>query len=239
MKRPTLTEPPRKSPVIRRGETKPYVKPTNAELARRIETVARLLGDKQATRTEIHDYCARNYGVVWQTAETYTRRAREFLLQRAGKTKDTVLGEAVVFYEGVLRAEQRRVIVKEGGEPRVTGTTVGEKLVARDKLNELFGIYPPRRAEVSGPEGAPVQVAATAPMSAQLIERLRYAYKEKVKRDVRRELREEARAKAEAAKAAAAATDPNPTPAPSSGGAPAAAEPAEPEPPKGKPDVLV
>jgi hypothetical protein len=130
-----------KLPVLRRGQRKPYVKATNAEIARRVETVARLLGDKQATRTEIHDYCRQNYGVVWQTAERYVRRAQEFLLQRAGKTKEQVFSEAVVFNEGVLRNDK---------------ATIRERLIARHELNELFGIYPRRRTEISGSEAAPL-----------------------------------------------------------------------------------
>lgn len=217
-----------KQPLIRRGETKPYVKPTNAELAKRVETVARLLGDRMATKTEVHEYCRQHYSAHWRTADRYVVRARDFLLQRAGKTKEQVLGEAVTFYEDVLRAEQRRVIVKEGEEPRVTGTTVGEKLVARDKLNELYAIYPPKRSEITGADGAPMQVNTTVPLSPQMRERLHNAWREKIRRECRREFKAEAAARAAAA-APKAEIKPSPSPA---------VEPVEPvEPPKG--DVLV
>lgn len=152
---------------------KPYVKPTNAELALRVETVARLLGDRQATKTEVHQYCRDQWGVHWMTANRYMIRARAFLLERAGKTRDVVLAEAVIFNEGLLRSDK---------------ATTREKQDARRELNELYAVYPPRRTEISGPEGEPIAIRKE--ISPVLRDRLQHAFREKIRRDVRREERE-------------------------------------------------
>jgi len=74
---------------------------------------------------------------------------------------------------------------------------------------ELYAVYPPKRTEISGPQGGPILQANVSP---EMVERLRVAYREKVRREVRRELRDEVRAEAEAAKAAEPKPESQPAP---------------------------
>lgn len=123
-------------------------KATNAEIEQRIETVARLIGDKQLTKTEIHTFCKDNFKVHWRTADRYMTLARKFLLKRAGKTIDEVRAEAVIFHEGILRSK---------------ASTTKEKQDSRRELNEIFGIYPAKNFRIGDPQGKPLAPTVVAP----------------------------------------------------------------------------
>lgn len=119
-----------------------YRKTTNAEIKLRVEQVARLIGEKQLTKTEIHSFCHDAFHVHWRTADRYVARAREFMLEREQKTVAVVRAEAVVFNEGVLRSKT---------------TTTKEKQDARRELNAIFGIYPARQHQITTPPNQPFQ----------------------------------------------------------------------------------
>jgi len=131
-----------KPPVIRKGQTQPYHKSTLAETDERIE-LARTLLSNGATRYTLHKAMREQYGVVWQTAERYMRRARELLLLEAGKDKAEARSDAIGFYTRQLMNVEASVM---------------ERIKARTRLDEIFGIDAPRRQEVSGPEGGHIKV---------------------------------------------------------------------------------
>lgn len=139
---PTLDQ-PKTSPNPSHVRQSKYHKATNTEIRRRIEIVARLIGEKQATKTEIHVACREQFNVHWRSADRYMVLARQFLLERHNKTREEVRSEAVSFNEGILRSDK---------------TTIREKQEARRELNAIFGIYAPRQHQISTPPGQPAQI---------------------------------------------------------------------------------
>lgn len=117
----------------------PFKKATAAEIQLRIEQCARWLGSCQQTRFEIHRLANEKWNVSWRTTDRYLTHARRFMLQRIGKTKNDVFGEAVMFYEEVIRSNK---------------ATLSEKLKARLRIDELFAIDPPKiiRQKIEGGE---------------------------------------------------------------------------------------
>lgn len=132
----------KKPPVIRRGQKKAYVKATNDEIERRVEETAFLLA-AGSTKSDLHQAIGQKYNLHWRTVDIYIARARAFLLKQANKTRDEVRADAVNFYESILK--------------NPTSTT-RERLQARTRLDEIYGIDAPRRTELSGPDGKPMQV---------------------------------------------------------------------------------
>jgi hypothetical protein len=136
-----MPKPDKKPPVVRRGQVKPYVKATNAEIEKRVEETAFLLA-RGASKTQLHETIGVKHNVHWKTVDAYIGRAKKLLRERSNRTREDVRGDAVAFYQSVLLNSK---------------TTTVEKIKAQTRLDEIFGIDAPRRTELSGPEGGPIQ----------------------------------------------------------------------------------
>ena len=131
-----------KPPVTRRGQSKPYRKPTAQVLAERIDAVANMMA-RLCTRSQIHKYAVQQgWGIHWNSVDRYMVRARKLLAERSQMTKEQARGICLNVLLGVINT----------GSPR-------ERIAAEARLAEIFGINAPARSEISGPEGAPIAVA--------------------------------------------------------------------------------
>lgn len=133
---------PAKVPVTRRGQSKPYRKPTAQVLAERIDAVANMMA-RLCTRSQIHKYAVQQgWEIHWNSVDRYMVRARKLLAERSQMTKEQARGICLNVLLGVINT----------GSPR-------ERIAAEARLAEIFGINAPARSEISGPEGAPIAVA--------------------------------------------------------------------------------
>jgi hypothetical protein len=117
-------------------------KATAKEIRERVEIVTQLIGVK--TKTQIHDFCWIAWGVVWQTADEYSRRAREAMLEACDSTKPE------------MRARNYRLYCAIIADPTASHF---EKLRAIQRIDDLFGLNAPQqhRVEASGPGGGPIK----------------------------------------------------------------------------------
>ena len=118
------------------------IKPTAREIEKRVdECVDLLTGGRR--KHEIVDRFHRRYGVGWRTTARYLARARGEMLNRLQKPREEFRAESLSFYESLIAAK---------------ASTIREKLLARQQIDELLGLNAPRRTEMSGPEGKPIPV---------------------------------------------------------------------------------
>ncbi len=135
--------PTKKAPVIRAGQTKPFVKATLEEQAERIELVEGLLG--QGARTgQIKRALKTQYGLEHAQSMVYIGRARDNIRKRFGKNREAHRADSFAFYEAMATATSKATPIV--------------KLRARQRIDELLGLDAPHRTELSGIEGQPIPV---------------------------------------------------------------------------------
>ena len=118
------------------------IKPTAAQVQQRIQQCIELLALRR-TRSEITDHLCKLHGISWQTVSNYLGRARKLMLERSQRPKHDHIADAFALYENVIKD---------------SSATKKERLAAQMGLNDLLGLNAPKRAEISGPEGAPIAV---------------------------------------------------------------------------------
>jgi len=118
-------------------------KPTNRELADRVDFVARLMA-KGRTKTEIHRATEERYGVGWRTSDRYMARVRDDWGRHARSDVAAVRAESIQVYEEIMR------------DPKASAQA---RIKARERIDLLFGADAPKRFEHSGPDGLPIPVA--------------------------------------------------------------------------------
>src|SRR5579872_7184042 len=135
-----MKDKPKKTPVIRRGQKKPFRKAPAAEIELRIEWLAKeMVLNPALTRYGIHEKMCPRYNLDWRTVDViYINRARKLLKDRARMTTE----------------EARRIGVNLLIDIICNGTP-REKLAAEHRLAEVFGYNQPRQSVVSGPAGGP------------------------------------------------------------------------------------
>lgn len=122
-------------------------KSTDDEIARRIDYLTDLLATMpNVSRYKLHDKLGKKWKVGWRMIDEYVARAREALLQRTNNNRNTIQSKAQAFYEAII------------SNPLEETKT---RLKAQQLLVELFGANAPRRTELSGPEGGPIQTENT------------------------------------------------------------------------------
>jgi hypothetical protein len=72
---------PTKTPVIRRGQRRPYIKGTLAQIDQRRGFVARML-DAGATKTQIHSAVRQRFKIEWRQCDRYISWVSETRLPR-------------------------------------------------------------------------------------------------------------------------------------------------------------
>ena len=128
--------------------TKLKNRPTEQEHEERVELVVKLMV-VLARKWEIKRALDMKYGdISARTVERYMSRAREKLREYQGKSKEELLAESVGYYASILKST----------DPKVTAR---DKMFARQRLDELFGLQAPMRHELSGPDGGPIQTKTT------------------------------------------------------------------------------
>lgn len=120
---------------------KPYRKPTVREYNERVDFVGQCLG-KLLTRTQIHRACEEKWGVDWRTTDRYVRRAKTDLQARCKMDKAEAREMGMTVILDCLKSPNAAI-----------------RLRAEERLAMITGYEPPRRSEISGPEGGPVAVA--------------------------------------------------------------------------------
>jgi hypothetical protein len=106
-------------------------------------------------RYEIHKKCCPQYDRDWHQIDIYISRAKELLREQSKMTPEDAkaLGVGVLF-----RA------LRKGGN---------QSLAAERRLGEIFGYDAPRRAELTGVNGGPLELLAGArPFKGLTIEEL-------------------------------------------------------------------
>ena len=105
----------------------------------------------------VHLICEK-YGVQWQQAQIYLRRATNLALEVLNQPKANHICRSVEVYERVVSDPQAKK---------------SEVISARARIDSLLGLDAPRRTELSGPDGAPIQTHAELDLSAVPTSRLK------------------------------------------------------------------
>ena len=139
---------PKKPPVIRRGQRKPFIKATVEQINERIELVENLLG--QGVKTgQIKRAIISQYGVAYGQVLIYIARARANIQKRFSQNKEEHRADSFSFYEAIAAPNSK--------------ASAGARLRARQRIDELLGLDAPRRTEFSGPDGAPIATEDKTP----------------------------------------------------------------------------
>jgi len=123
--------------IVRPGQRRPFVKPTQAQVEERVVEVENLLRAGPILKSTIIAHVKKKFNVEWRTAEEYLARARARLLLRLDQKKSEHRAESLAFYEGAILDSQ---------------ATVGEKIRARERIDKLLALelQHPVRIEHSG-----------------------------------------------------------------------------------------
>jgi hypothetical protein len=113
------------------GQKSVGIKPTNQELSRRIEIVAKLF-NKGATPSEIHRVCQQQFGVDWRTANRYVHRAKAYLQRVVDMDPKAAKALGMNVLLGVIR----------DGEPSA-------RVAAERRWSEIWGYNAPTRVDHS------------------------------------------------------------------------------------------
>lgn len=136
MPQPSTTTPSRRRPI----------KPDRAGHEERVDLALRLIA------SGLHDgrikrLIAAQYDCSPRTVERYLRRARQIIFERRNRTKGELQAESMAFYERILADSK---------------SSNREKLLARRRIDQLLGLEEPKRHELSGPNGGPIQSQVSA-----------------------------------------------------------------------------
>jgi hypothetical protein len=117
------------------------LKPTNDELEKRIEEVELLMA-RGARPSQIHAAICKKYGIHWNSVNRYMVRARKNIQKRFARSREQHRADSFTFYESMIMAGD---------------ASPGAKIRARQRIDELLGLDAPKRTELSGPDGVPIQ----------------------------------------------------------------------------------
>lgn len=135
----TETKPPQSA-----KRQKKYVKPTQKQIEERVNAIKCYIADKPGvSRYELHKRFCKEFNVEWPTIDRYLDRAREMIQKQSNRSKEEFRANAIIFYEKVI------------ADPKARFT---EKLRAEMLLTQLVGCDAPSRVELTGREGAPLQL---------------------------------------------------------------------------------
>ncbi len=118
----------------------PGSKPSALQMEQRITEVEMLLS-LGSRRTQIHAAMEAKYNIDWRTTDRYMSRARANLVKRSQKPKEEHCLDSFNFYQAIA--------LNSAARP-------SDRITARKRIDELFGLDAPRRTEISGPEGSPI-----------------------------------------------------------------------------------
>jgi hypothetical protein len=130
---------------------------TVAEVHKRVIGVAKLLV-KRLHDYQIRQFLTEKYDLSSRMANTYISRAREYLIEQSGRSREEFVSEAVGFYEGVLRDPE---------------AILRDKFMAQAALRELLGLDMPFKIAPSLPDGEAIPATLVADMSMEELAVLR------------------------------------------------------------------
>lgn len=114
------------------------IKPTQEEIQEREDLMYELLS-RTILKSQIKKQFRKKYGDVSpRTIDRYLSRARARQLAEAGTSKDEMRAESRAFYEAMARDPQ--------SDPR-------SKLIARERIDRLFGLDAPQKTALTDPSG--------------------------------------------------------------------------------------
>jgi hypothetical protein len=134
---------PAEKPKIGRGD-----RPTDAVIdGRTAEMVAVLSTRPHVQRVQLHVQFCERWRCHWRTVDRIVARARKEIFDRLGRSKEQFRCESLAFYEAMT------------ADPKAS---VAEKTKARQRIDDLLGLDAPKRSELSGPDGGPLDVVPVA-----------------------------------------------------------------------------
>jgi hypothetical protein len=132
-------------------------KPIKTEMDARLAATTKLLLQGKSDG-EVKRIIAEQFQISPRTVERYLRHARGEMVESTGKDLDVLRKEAIAVYQAIIddpEAENR------------------DRIRARERVDRLLGleIHLPRKVEVSGPDGTPIQsqgVVVHVPLAERL-----------------------------------------------------------------------
>ncbi len=120
------------------------IKSTAEEVKHRVQQCVELFALRR-TKHEIIAAITKQYGVHWRTADEYTVRARNLMMERAQRPKSEFVADAIGLYENVIKSAD---------------ATKKDRLSAQMGLNNLLGLDAPKQVhtQLSGPDGGKIEV---------------------------------------------------------------------------------
>lgn len=134
---------------------------TTAELAIRVDDIFGILLTGART-TYVYEWVRtqrEEWGVSTRTVDRYIRKAKKLLLAKAESDRDEELGRHKARLEDLYSRSY------------LTGDYRGALLVTQERA-KLADLYPPKRTELSGPDGGPVRVFDLSKLSTEELEAL-------------------------------------------------------------------
>lgn len=107
------------------------------------EMIAVLANRPTIHRVQLHAEFCKRWGVHWKTVDRAMGRAREEIMQRLGRTKEQFRAESLAFYEA------------KTADPKAS---VADQVKARHRVDDLLGLDAPKKQEISGPKGSPIEL---------------------------------------------------------------------------------
>lgn len=150
------------------------IKPTNQEKEERISEVITVLSKSpNIHKTQIRRIFCPRWNVHWVTVDRYVLHARHQMMVRLRRSREDFICESLAFYESILNDAT---------------ATAGEKIRARQRIDELLGLDEPRmtygRLQVIHPKEEPKiineRVVDLSKLSTEKLEILDQIYTEAI-----------------------------------------------------------
>lgn len=111
------------------------------------EAVIILSNRPTVQRSQLHKELTARWQCHWKTVDRIVGRARAELIKRLERSKEIFRSESLAFYEALCV------------DPKAS---VADKTRARQRIDDLLGLDAPKRSELSGVNGGPLDVVPVA-----------------------------------------------------------------------------
>lgn len=113
------------------------------ELEKRIEATAKLLG-RGISKGNIKSYLQEKYSIGSSMAEKYIAKARDLISWLAGRDHKDLFEESIGFWFAIIQ------------DP---GADLRDKMRARERLDYLLRLEPPKEHHIAGRNGGPIETS--------------------------------------------------------------------------------
>jgi hypothetical protein len=121
-------------------------RPPDSVIESRIEQAIEILSaEPTVRRCKLHRKFCPAWKVHWATVDRIVHHARAEMMKRLGRSKEDFRAESLAFYE-ILTKDKK--------------ASVGERVRARQRIDELLGLDAPKKQDVavSGPAGGKIEL---------------------------------------------------------------------------------